>query len=106
MAKRTSRRRNKQASENLVTQEAVKMGLMGGRYKPLSDHDIEQIHQTTLDVLENIGMGDPIPEFKEAALKSGCTINDKGRILFPRALVEDVIAVSYTHLTLPTTPYV
>ena len=56
MAKRTSRRRNKQASENLVTQEAVKMGLMGGRYKPLSDHDIEQIHQTTLDVLENIGI--------------------------------------------------
>jgi len=92
MAKRTSRRRNKQASENLVTQEAVKMGLMGGKYKPLTDHDIEQIHQTALDVLENIGMGDPIPEFKEAALKSGCTINDKGRILFPRSLVEDVIA--------------
>ncbi len=54
MAKRTSRRRNKQASENLVTQEAVKMGLKGGRYKPLSDHDIIQIHKTKLDVLENI----------------------------------------------------
>ena len=66
MAKRTSRRRNKQTSENLVTQEAVKMGLMGGKYKPLTGHDIEQIHQTALDVLENIGMGDPIPEFKEA----------------------------------------
>ena len=44
------------------------MGLMGGKYKPLTDHDGEQIHQTALDVLENIGMGDPIPEF-EAALK-------------------------------------
>ena len=65
----------------VLCQEAVKMGLMGGKYKPLTDHDIEQIHQTALDVLENIGMGDRIPEFKEAALKSGCTINDKGRII-------------------------
>ena len=46
MAKRTSRRRNKQASENLVTQEAVKMGLMGGKYKPLTDHDIEKIENS------------------------------------------------------------
>ena len=41
------------------------MGLMGGKYKPLTDHDIEKIHQTALDVLENIGMGDPILNSKK-----------------------------------------
>ncbi|GIT36973.1 MAG: hypothetical protein Ct9H300mP6_08410 [Gammaproteobacteria bacterium] len=30
-------------------------GLEGGQYKPLSDSDIQKIHKTALDVLENIG---------------------------------------------------
>jgi len=45
-----------------------------------------------LDVLENIGVADPIPIVKEHALKKGCTIDDDGRLHFPRALVEDIIA--------------
>ena len=64
----------------------------GGRYRPLTDSDEKQIHRTVLDVLENIGMADPIPVVRERALQRGCTINDAGRLCFPRALVEDVIA--------------
>ncbi len=51
---------------------AVHPGFSGGTYKPLSDRDIERIHQTALDVLENIGMADPIPVLTERALASGC----------------------------------
>jgi len=45
-----------------------------------------------LHVLEHIGMGDPIPILKERALQRGCHLNEHGRLCFPRALVEDVIA--------------
>jgi trimethylamine--corrinoid protein Co-methyltransferase len=64
----------------------------GGRYRPLTESDEKQIHNTILDVLENIGMGDPIPVVREHALQRGCVINARGRLCFPRALVEDVIA--------------
>ncbi len=71
---------------------AVKPGLTGGRYRPLTHFDEEQIHQTILDVLENIGMADPIPIVKQRALERGCFMNEHGRLCFPRTLVEDVIA--------------
>lgn len=64
----------------------------GGRYRPLTQSGEQQIHQTILDVLENIGMGDPIPVVKEHALERGCFINEHGRLCFPRAFVEDAIA--------------
>lgn len=73
---------------------AVHPGLSGGQYRPLSDADIQRIYVTTLDILENIGIGEPIPEILNYALPKGCVLNDKGRLCFPRALVEDLIAIS------------
>jgi len=64
----------------------------GGRYRPLTAGDEQKIHRAILHVLEHIGMGDPIPILKERALERGCFLNDRGRLCFPRALVEDVIA--------------
>ena len=66
--------------------------MSGGRYRPLARIDEQQIHNTILDVLENIGMGDPIPIVRERALERGCVINEHGRLCFPRAFVEDAIA--------------
>jgi len=59
-AKRRSKRK-RAISENEIVLPVVTKGMVGGKYKPLSDHEIEQIHQTTLDVLENIGMTNPLP---------------------------------------------
>jgi len=73
---------------------AVRAGIEGGAYKPLSDRDIERIHDTALNVLANIGIGEPIPEILEYALPKGCTLNEHGRLCFPRSLVEDLIDVS------------
>ena len=64
----------------------------GGRFRPLTQPDEQQIHQTILRVLENIGMADPIPVVQERALERGCFMNERGRLCFPRTLVEDVIA--------------
>ena len=86
------RRGRKSRQQSPAQTAAVKPGMPGGRYRPLSESDEKQIHQTVLSVLENIGMGDPIPIVKDCALKRGCFINEHGRLCFPRALVEDVIA--------------
>jgi trimethylamine--corrinoid protein Co-methyltransferase len=86
------RRGRKARLEKPPEQSAVAPGHTGGQYKPLTDVDIRNVHRTILDVLENIGMADPIPIVKERALEKGCTLDDDGRLLFPRALVEDMIA--------------
>ena len=90
-----SRRRTKWArtvTGHAVIQPVVTKGMVVGKYKTLTGHEIEQIHQTTLDVLENIGMSNPLPQLKEVALEQGCNFTDEGRVCFPRSLVEDVIA--------------
>jgi trimethylamine--corrinoid protein Co-methyltransferase len=74
--------------------QAVRPGMRGGAYKPLSERDIERIHDTALDVLANIGVGDPIPEILEHALPKGCTLSEHNRLCIPRSLMEDLIDVS------------
>ena len=93
MARKNKRRsrRSKTSGDHDSIQPVVTKGMEGGKYQPLSDHEIEQIHQTTLDVLENIGMANPLPQLKEVALEQGCNFTDQGRLCFPRSLVEDVI---------------
>ena len=38
----------------------VSPGMESGRYKPLSDSDIQQIHQTALRLLEEVGLADAL----------------------------------------------
>jgi trimethylamine--corrinoid protein Co-methyltransferase len=67
-------------------------GAEGGRYAPLAPVDIERIHATALDILERIGLADPIAEILHYALPAGCTLGDDGRLRIPRGLMEDLIA--------------
>jgi len=91
----TDRRRGREARRAAPpAATAVRSGLPGGRYRPLTEADEGKIHRAVLDVLEDIGMGDPIPILRERALERGCRINEHGRLCFPRALVEDVIAAT------------
>jgi trimethylamine--corrinoid protein Co-methyltransferase len=70
--------------------QAVRPGLTGGAFQPLSDPDIARIHEAALDLLETIGIGDPTDELNEIVLAKGCHLNEHGRLCFPRALIEDV----------------
>jgi trimethylamine--corrinoid protein Co-methyltransferase len=63
-----------------------------GRFKPLSQSGVEQIHQTALRLLAEVGLGDATESGIEIMTAAGCTLTDTGRLLFPRALVEDTIA--------------
>ncbi len=71
---------------------AVTPGVSGGTYRPLSNRDMERVHQTALDLLAEVGMANPLPILQEHALARGCTMDDGGRLHFPHGLVEDIIA--------------
>lgn len=75
-----------------ASSEAVHPGLPGGRYRPLSDADIRKVHQAALTILERTGLADSIDELNELMLPKGAVLNEHGRICFPRALVEGVLA--------------
>src|SRR5215468_10756347 len=85
-------RRAQRAAPLPSNQRPVRPGLEGGRYRPLSDEDVLKIHHAALDVLEQIGLADAIPSCIEVCTAAGAILNDKGRLLFPRAVVEDTLA--------------
>lgn len=72
--------------------EAVRGGLSGGRYKPLTQNDMENIHQSALTVLENTGVTDHFPELLDLVLPKGAIMNEHNRLCFPRGLMEDILA--------------
>jgi trimethylamine--corrinoid protein Co-methyltransferase len=78
----------------------VNPGMEGGRYKVLTDAQIQRVHEAALDVLERIGLADAIPSCLELLLPRGCTLTDTGRLLIPRALVEDTLAIAGRHFVL------
>lgn len=75
-------------------------GIAGGIYKPLTDREVERIHQSALDVLEKVGMGDASPEVIELARAKGLEIADGDRILFTRGYIDDMVAGAARNFTL------
>ncbi|SMF24368.1 trimethylamine---corrinoid protein Co-methyltransferase [Tistlia consotensis] len=69
----------------------IRPGLPGGWYKPLTDAGVARINEAVLEVLEDIGIGQAIPSCVEACTALGA-VYENGRLRFPRALVEDVVA--------------
>lgn len=59
--------------------------------KPLTEAELVKIHRSALDLLAEVGMDNPTPRVLETALKHGCSVTQKGRLQFPRSLVEDMI---------------
>ncbi len=83
-----------------ATERPVHAGLEGGRYTPLTEGDLHAIHGAALEILETVGLADPIPSCIELCTARGARLNADGRLCFPRALVEDVIAAAARAFTL------
>ena len=81
-------------------QRPIRPGMEGGRYRPLTDADMARIHETALQALEQIGLADAPPSGIKILTDAGAILGDDGRIRFPRALVEDMLAVANKDLTL------
>ena len=84
-------------AENL---RPVRPGLPGGQYKPLSDANVKRIHEAALDALEQIGLANAPKSGVAILTGAGAILRDDGRIRFPRALVEDMVAIAARNITL------
>jgi len=90
--RRPGRRKKTALDESVSLEPPVWPGVEGGFYKPLSEQDMARIHATVLDLLERVGLSQAIPSMIELVTASGGKLTEDGRLLFPRALIEDVIA--------------
>ena len=81
-----------EARTSAAPSRAIRPGIPGGRYQPLSQTDMDNVHNAALTILEQTGIGDPIEELLDCVLPKGTFLNEHGRLCFPRALIEDLIA--------------
>lgn len=78
----------------------VRPGLPGGTYNPLTEAGVARIHEAALQVLEEIGLADAPETGVEILTRAGAVQGADGRIRFPRALVEDMLAKAARGITL------
>ena len=79
----------------------VRPGMNGGRYQAMTDAEVQRIHQAALTALEEIGLADAPASGIEYMTRAGAILGDDGRLRFPRALVEDMLAKAAKAITLP-----
>lgn len=82
------------------SQRPIWPGLKGGQFRPLSEHDVQRIHEAALDALEVIGLAQAPDSGIEIMTKAGAILGDDGRLRYPRALVEDMLDKATKQLTL------
>ncbi|MDH3474882.1 MAG: trimethylamine methyltransferase family protein, partial [Rhodospirillales bacterium] len=90
-------RRELRAAPIPEDKRAVHPGMTGGRYLPLTEAEVKRIHEAALEVLEQIGLCDAIPSCIEMVTTAGGRLTEEGRLVFPRALVEDTLANCARH---------
>ena len=78
----------------------VRPGLPGGKFKPLSDAEVLRIHHAALDALEQIGLSQAPQSGIDAMTAAGAILGDDGRLRFPRAMIEDMLAKAARDITL------
>ena len=83
-------RKAQRSTKNQV--KVVQAGMSGGAYKTLKDTDLKKIHHAALDILATVGLAEATPEVIALATECGCVVSDVGRLCFPEALIEDVLA--------------
>jgi trimethylamine--corrinoid protein Co-methyltransferase len=78
----------------------IRPGLEGGSYNPLTAEDCDKINEAALTALEEIGLADAPPSGVEIMTKAGAQLGDDGRLRYPRALIEDMLAIAARDITL------
>ena len=78
----------------------IRAGLEGGSYSPLSNTDVERIHEAALTALEEIGLCDAPQNGVDYLSKAGAQLDDDGRIRFPRHVVEHALEIAARGITL------
>ncbi|MFP6740234.1 MAG: trimethylamine methyltransferase family protein [Alphaproteobacteria bacterium] len=88
------------AAKPPISEAPVRPGMEGGQYLPLTESEILRIHHAALNVLEQIGLINAIPSCIEIFTSAGASISEEGRLVIPRAMVEDALATAARHFPL------
>ena len=88
------------AAPRTGNRKPVQAGMSGGTYKPLTDAEVLRIHEAALEALEVVGLALAPPSGVEAMTAKGAIQGDDGRLRFPRAMVEDAVAMAARGFTL------
>lgn len=67
-------------------------GVSGGRLKPLSAGEVALVEESALHLLETLGLSQAIPSMVARVTSAGGSVTSDGRLLFPRALVQQALA--------------
>ncbi|WP_136439412.1 trimethylamine methyltransferase family protein [Pacificoceanicola onchidii] len=78
----------------------VRPGMKGGQYNPLTEAEVQRIHHAALEALEVVGVSQAPETGQKAMIEAGAILGDDGRLRFPRALVEDMLAKAARGITL------
>jgi len=76
-------------------------GLPGGSFKPLSEEDIEKIHQTAMQIIEEVGFQVNSPEAQQYFEQAGATVDKENHIVrLPKKTVMELIEKAPSEITL------
>ena len=78
----------------------VRAGLAGGQYRPLDDAAVKAIDSAVYQILEEIGLSQAPESGVRFMTAAGAIAGDDGRVRFPRALVDDMLAKAARNITL------
>ncbi|MEK9744410.1 MAG: trimethylamine methyltransferase family protein [Gammaproteobacteria bacterium] len=81
-------------------QKPVRPGLSSGRFQPLSQEEVLRIHEAAIETLETIGFANSLPSCVDLVTAAGGSLTSDGRLLMPRALVEDALEKAAKNITL------
>lgn len=95
-----SNRRGRNRTDAPPVVPPISPGMIGGHYRPLDIGEMERIHHLVLSLLADLGLSQITPSLQARAVAAGCEMDDNGRLRFPRALVEDMIARTRRKFTL------
>ncbi len=92
MARKQGKRRRKKASPTKAKTNPFPPGLEGGRYRPLSNEDVQRIHEAALRVLEQTGVEVLESECRQIFMAAGARVDKaQDRVYLPRELVEGAL---------------
>ncbi len=99
--RKNRRRRSQEGPATRPFLSAIRPGMAGGQYRPLSEDDLRQIHLASLDVLERVGIEVMPSEARQIFADAGARIDEqRNRVYFSRSLVEDAIAAAPSQVRL------
>ncbi len=76
-------------------------GLEGGRYRPLSESDVQRVHNAALTVLENTGVEVVESECRQIFEKAGAKVDAaRNRVTIPRQMVEQALRLANRQVVL------